>query len=55
MQSLELLGLLLRESSDPLTIEDQIKMSFIILFGAFCYTTMPFRLKSAGAMYQRLS
>jgi hypothetical protein len=33
----------------PLKVEDQIKTSFITLFGAFCYTTMPFQLKSAGA------
>jgi hypothetical protein len=33
--------------------EDQIKASFITLFGAFCYTTMPFGLKSVGATYQR--
>jgi hypothetical protein len=31
--------------------EDQIKTFFITLFGAFCYTTMPFRLKSAGGTY----
>jgi hypothetical protein len=37
----------------PLKVEDQIKTSFITLFGAFCYTTMPFRLKSVGATYQR--
>jgi hypothetical protein len=37
----------------PLKEEDQIKTSFITLFGAFCYTTMPFRLKSAGVTYQR--
>jgi hypothetical protein len=37
----------------PLKVKDQIKTSFITLFGAFCYTTMPFRLKSAGAIYQR--
>jgi hypothetical protein len=37
----------------PLKLEDQIKTSFITLFGAFCYTTMPFGLKSAGATYQR--
>jgi hypothetical protein len=36
----------------PLKVEDQIKASFITPFGAFCYTTMPFRLKSAGATYQ---
>jgi hypothetical protein len=36
----------------PLKVEDQIKTSFITLFGAFCYTAVPFRLKSAGATYQ---
>jgi hypothetical protein len=36
----------------PLKVEDQIKTSFITPFGAFCYTIMPFRLKSAGATYQ---
>jgi hypothetical protein len=40
-------------SSDPLKEEDQIKTPFITPFGAFCYTTMPFRLKSVGATYQR--
>jgi hypothetical protein len=37
----------------PLKVEDQIKTSFITPFGAFCYITMPFRLKSASATYQR--
>jgi hypothetical protein len=37
----------------PLEEEDQIKTSFITLFGAFCYTSMPSRLKSVGATYQR--
>jgi hypothetical protein len=37
----------------PLKVQDQIKTYFITLFGVFCYTTMPFRLKSAGATYQR--
>ena len=37
----------------PLKIEDQIKTTFITHFGAFCYTTMPFGLKSVGATYQR--
>jgi hypothetical protein len=37
----------------PLKVEDQIKTSFITQFGAFCYTTMPFGLKSVGATYQR--
>ena len=33
--------------------EDQIKMSFIMPFGAYCYTTMSFGLKNTGATYQR--
>jgi hypothetical protein len=37
----------------PLKEEDQTKTSFITLFGAFCYTTMSFGLKSAGATYER--
>jgi hypothetical protein len=36
-----------------LKVEDQIKASFITLFDAFCYTTMPFRVKSADATYHR--
>jgi hypothetical protein len=35
----------------PLKEEDQIKTSFITPFSAFCYTTMPIGLKSAGATY----
>jgi hypothetical protein len=33
--------------------EDQIKTSFITPFSAYCYTTMSFGLKNAGATYQR--
>lgn len=32
--------------------EDQIKTTFITSYGAFCYTTMSFELKNAGATYQ---
>jgi hypothetical protein len=33
--------------------EDQSKTSFITLFGAYCYTTISFGLKNAGATCQR--
>ena len=32
---------------------DQLTTSFITPFGMFCYVTMPFSLKNAGATYQR--
>jgi len=32
---------------------DQLATSFITPFGIFCYVTMPFGLKNAGATYQR--
>jgi hypothetical protein len=32
---------------------DQLATSFITPFGAFCYVTMPFGLKNAGATFQR--
>ena len=34
--------------------EDQLKTSFIMPFGACCYTTMSFGLKNVGATYQRV-
>jgi hypothetical protein len=37
----------------PLYEPDQIKTSFITTYGAYCYLTMPFGLRNAGATYQR--
>ncbi|KAL0437548.1 UNVERIFIED_CONTAM: hypothetical protein Sradi_0462700 [Sesamum radiatum] len=34
--------------------EDHKRVSFITSDGTFCYITMPFRLKNAGATYQML-
>ena len=34
--------------------EDEDKTSFITPLGVYCYTTMPFGLKNAGATYQRM-
>ncbi|RDX92429.1 Retrovirus-related Pol polyprotein from transposon 17.6, partial [Mucuna pruriens] len=33
--------------------DDEEKTAFIIDGGAFCYKVMPFKLKKAGATYQR--
>src|SRR3954469_1219835 len=34
--------------------EDEEHTSFITPYGVYCYRTMPFRLKNAGATYQRM-
>jgi hypothetical protein len=38
----------------PLYQIDQIKTSFITPYGSYCYVTMPFVLKNAGATYQQM-
>jgi hypothetical protein len=42
-----------RYNQISLAKDDEEKTAFITLFGAFCYTSMPFGLKNAGATYQR--
>ena len=34
---------------------DKLKISFTTEWGIYCYTVMPFRLKNAGATYQRMA
>ncbi len=38
----------------PMTLSDQEKTAFITPKGVYCYKVMPFGLKNAGAMYQRM-
>jgi hypothetical protein len=37
-----------------MTLSNQEKTAFITLRGVYCYRVMPFRLKNAGATYQRM-
>jgi hypothetical protein len=36
-----------------LKVSDQDKTTFITPYGIYCYTTMTFDLKNAGATYQK--
>ena len=45
--------MLFRISLDCIKKQDQSKTSFITPFGAYCYKTISFGLKNAGATYQR--
>ena len=38
-----------------MALEDMEKTSFITLWGTYCYKVMPFGLKNAGAIYQRVA
>jgi hypothetical protein len=38
----------------PIHPQDQEKIAFITDFSVYCYNVMPFRLKNAGATYQRM-
>ena len=35
--------------------KDMTKTTFTTKWGIYCYTVMPFRLKNAGATYQRMA
>src|SRR3954468_23740023 len=37
----------------PLNLANQIKTAFITPYGAYCYRTMTFGMRNAGATYQR--
>ena len=38
-----------------MALEDMTKMTSVTIWGIYCYTIMPFRLKNACATYQRMA
>jgi hypothetical protein len=52
-ERLSFLDAYFRYSQIRLKVEDEDKTAFITPHGVYCYMTMPFGLKNAGATYQR--